>query len=430
MEEGNLAILVDAKTEYTKQLVNILKSNMYTSFKTIFSEAKLKCKNENKPNNVLQEFQSMLTQVPKWNQEQIIKEYELIIKTSGCDWIEELITAVFVSHTRILTSINLNKQKGKINLKIPKTTHFIHKCYIDIARLFWKNSYLFDDRGNNFELQKNRREAENTIDVSINETIRRELPVKHILKEYLGNDYNEEMENTDLNVDDSKLNLRKMVMREIENCSKEKLDKFKLILENESNLQSKEKIINEQSNLYSNEPKDTNELSQPIILPNSEDSLKINSSKEVLQELLPKNDNLDTTLLNVKLNNEPPKEEVVEEPPKEEVVDEPPKEEVVEEPPKEEVVEEPPKEEVVQEPPKEENLDEALTQEKILEQNIKVLDDLDLGIEELNLDNMDDLTQVEEIYLENDMTKKPEHDVKKITLENKGSKSSNYNFFD
>ena len=29
MEDGNLAVLVDAKTEYTKQLVNILKPNLY-----------------------------------------------------------------------------------------------------------------------------------------------------------------------------------------------------------------------------------------------------------------------------------------------------------------------------------------------------------------------------------------------------------------
>ena len=29
MEEGNLAVLVDAKTEYTKQLVNILRLVIY-----------------------------------------------------------------------------------------------------------------------------------------------------------------------------------------------------------------------------------------------------------------------------------------------------------------------------------------------------------------------------------------------------------------
>ena len=32
MEEGNLAILVDAKTEYTKQLVNILRNVIPNKF--------------------------------------------------------------------------------------------------------------------------------------------------------------------------------------------------------------------------------------------------------------------------------------------------------------------------------------------------------------------------------------------------------------
>ena len=40
MEEGNLAILVDAKTEYTKQLVNILKGSMYQGIKKLYKESK------------------------------------------------------------------------------------------------------------------------------------------------------------------------------------------------------------------------------------------------------------------------------------------------------------------------------------------------------------------------------------------------------
>ena len=55
--------------------------------------------------------------MPKWNQEIILKKYDNIIETSGYDWLDELLTAVFVSHTRILTSINFNKNKNKINLK-------------------------------------------------------------------------------------------------------------------------------------------------------------------------------------------------------------------------------------------------------------------------------------------------------------------------
>ena len=50
MEDGNLAVLVDAKTEYTKQLVNTLKQNMYQGIKNIFYEARDTCNSLDKPN--------------------------------------------------------------------------------------------------------------------------------------------------------------------------------------------------------------------------------------------------------------------------------------------------------------------------------------------------------------------------------------------
>ena len=43
MDDGNLAILVDAKTEYTKQLVNILSPFIYNGIKGIYIEAKEEC---------------------------------------------------------------------------------------------------------------------------------------------------------------------------------------------------------------------------------------------------------------------------------------------------------------------------------------------------------------------------------------------------
>ena len=46
-----------------------------------------------------------------------------------------------------------------------------------------------DDTGSRYEFQRNRNEAEILIEKSIENTIRKQLPVKHILQEYLGNDY-------------------------------------------------------------------------------------------------------------------------------------------------------------------------------------------------------------------------------------------------
>ena len=226
MEDGNLAVLVDAKTEYTKQLVNILKTNIYFIFLEIYEECKELCKVNKTPKKVFFEFQQKMRNIPSWNTEVINNHCETIIKNSRCDWIDELITAVFVSHTRILTSINFSKTKGKIDLNIPKTNHFIHKCFIDIARYFWKNSYLFDENVNKFEYQKNRRESEILIETSINETIRRELPVKNILKKYLANDEEPEPE------PEPEQSVKNMVLKELESCSNERLNKLMEILDN------------------------------------------------------------------------------------------------------------------------------------------------------------------------------------------------------
>jgi hypothetical protein len=220
MENSNVTILVDAKTEYTKQLINMIKNVIYQGIKKIYNEAKLDCLENG---NTLSKFQEYLSKIPKWNQDIINTEYEKIIIESKCDWLEDLLTAVFVSHTRILTSINFSKNKKKINLKIPKVENFIHQCYIDIARYFWKMPYLFDDNVSKFEYQRNRREAEIIIENSIGETIRKQLPVKHILKEYLGGDYDEHNDehNQEDNLDDIdnkyKENLKKIVKNELEN---------------------------------------------------------------------------------------------------------------------------------------------------------------------------------------------------------------------
>ena len=40
MDEGNLPILVDAKTEYTKQLINIISPVIYQGVKLIYNESK------------------------------------------------------------------------------------------------------------------------------------------------------------------------------------------------------------------------------------------------------------------------------------------------------------------------------------------------------------------------------------------------------
>ena len=184
MDDSNVPIFAQAKLEYTKQLVDVLYMNMYDGIRSIYDDSK-QLYARKATTSIIYVFRSLLEKVPKWNTEIIDCETERIMKASKCDWLDDLLTAVFISHTRILMSIGPNQNYNKINVTIPKTTTFIHKTYVNIAREVWKNPYLFNDLVPGHEYQRNMKQLEGIIKLTIEDTIRRQLPIKEILKEHL-----------------------------------------------------------------------------------------------------------------------------------------------------------------------------------------------------------------------------------------------------
>jgi hypothetical protein len=182
--------LVEAKQEYTSYLISTLTPSMFTGFRDIFEQSK-KIMNGN---SVFKNFQILLSNVPKWNNYMLEKEVNDITKETGCDWLDNLITAVFVSHSKILTSVkvgNYRPKNKKIDLKIPDTVSFIHQCYVEAAREFYKNPMLFLDDTKMIrpdEILKNSILAHSIIKESVLNTIRKLLPFRNILTEYLALD--------------------------------------------------------------------------------------------------------------------------------------------------------------------------------------------------------------------------------------------------
>ena len=224
MDEYNVPILIEAKIEYTKQLINILRPRIYEGLQSIYKDSYELCQDNNDNDKVLMTFQNLLSNIPRWSQEIIENEYNRIVEQSNCDWLEELLTAVFVSHTKILTAIRVGKKQKKIDLKIPKIDNFIHKVYIQVAREFWKTPYLFDEEISTTEYQRNMKQSEESISNCINETVRMQLPVKQILKEYLGNDYiEEEVEEIHSEINENR-NIKTMIKKEINNLDSENIN--------------------------------------------------------------------------------------------------------------------------------------------------------------------------------------------------------------
>ena len=173
-----LNLLVDTKKEFSIYLINNLSPEISKGIYSIF----LNCKNRVEGNNnILISFQQGLSDVPKWNNNLLYGETNRI--KNKISYIEDLLTAVFISNMRLLCSIK-NKNK-EIKIKVPKLEIFIHKCYIEVAKEFWSYTYLFNENIDKLEIQKNKRQIDIIIKNSIEEVIRKLLPLKTILKDYL-----------------------------------------------------------------------------------------------------------------------------------------------------------------------------------------------------------------------------------------------------
>jgi hypothetical protein len=193
---NNVNILVEAKKEYTNELQKILKPRIYEGFRSIYEDiinimSKELEENKTQSSSLIKTFQKMLKEIPQWNQEVIKTEYARIEKLSNCDYFDNLIEAVFITNTKILTSVQINDNKSlNIKINIPQPSYFIHKCYMECAKEIYKNPYIFDQKNlTPKERHNNLREALDIIDNSINNTIRNLLPIRDILKQGLTKNY-------------------------------------------------------------------------------------------------------------------------------------------------------------------------------------------------------------------------------------------------
>ena len=184
MDHSNdsVGVYAEAKGEYTKQLTQFLGQPILTFFLKLLDTAK---EREADPKKLLLSFQILLEDISEWNHDKVQRETQNIAMGTQCDYLEELLTAVFVAHTKVLSSIRLTNKQKRLQITIPKLEHFLHKTLIECARFLWTNTYLFSSSCTAIEKQKNMRHVESFISDGISQGIRLMLPVKSILREYL-----------------------------------------------------------------------------------------------------------------------------------------------------------------------------------------------------------------------------------------------------
>lgn len=189
VQETSAAIYSEAKSEYTKQLVFNFQPVLLRFFLDRYAETKLSPSVTSKAKSALSEFQESLSQIPEWNLDKVRKETTMLLDNIHCDYIEDLITAVFIAHTKILSAIRLNvKPRRRIQITVPKPDHFMHRCLSECSRLMWSNVYLFNDSVSSLDSQKYMTDVNRFLEEGILQAIRNLLPVKSILRDSLQED--------------------------------------------------------------------------------------------------------------------------------------------------------------------------------------------------------------------------------------------------
>lgn len=183
----DVSILIEAKKRYIEQLHQILTPRMYEGFESIYDNSLELLENEFEEKNqqtrsIAKVFQEALKEIPLWNQDIIDHECYRIIQVSNCDYLEDLIEAVFIAESKILTAVQ--SIKGKTKVHVPRASHFIHRSYISAAREIYKNPYVFNHSRELTPQEKhnNMRHTLHLIQEGVSNSIRELLPIRDILK--------------------------------------------------------------------------------------------------------------------------------------------------------------------------------------------------------------------------------------------------------
>jgi len=172
----NLNVLVEAKKEYLGQLCHLMAPVMIEVFQDMYDEAtKL-----SKGRKVLIMYQKLLKEVPNWSNAMSKSHSDNI--TERCAWFSDLLAAVFVACTKILSAVRLKADNKKISLKLPTNEVFIQTVYNNAAKNLYKDPYVYHEEQSEYLRDE---KLTTRFCMCIEESIKELIPVQQILQTYM-----------------------------------------------------------------------------------------------------------------------------------------------------------------------------------------------------------------------------------------------------
>ena len=177
-ETLNVNVLVAAKEEYTKQLITTIQNGLYDVIKEIYNDSQ---KNNVRRHISYSNFQRELKSVPNWTSFKLDEKLQYI--NSKFPYLMDLITAIFVSHVKILACVRLKSDNKSVKIKVPNLNTFLHKIIINCCETIYYDPEI---------IESSKSVIFDIINTSIHDTIANQIPIEYILNEYLSGVFDED----------------------------------------------------------------------------------------------------------------------------------------------------------------------------------------------------------------------------------------------
>ena len=169
-----------------------LSEHLIESFDAMYNEASKMSKGK----KVLVSFQSLLKDVPNFSNSMIKQHTDAII--DRCSYFSDLLAAVFVASTKIMSSVRLRQDTAKISLKLPTNDIFIHTVFIEAAKNLYADPYVFHDDA---PQHKRDEELRARFGIVIERAVKSLIPIKEILETYMTASNGESADDLEKNID-------------------------------------------------------------------------------------------------------------------------------------------------------------------------------------------------------------------------------------
>ena len=172
------AILVEAERKFMIKLCNAMTPVMIDAFYDMYKKAI----EVSKGRQTLIHYQTLLQEVPHWNNTIVKQHADAIIKS--CSMFPNLLAAVFVISVKIMSAVRISTDSKKINIKLPSNDVFVHSCYIAAAKGLYEDPYVVVDKMSD---QDRRIKMAARFNELIKEVVDDFIPVQQILDTYIPN---------------------------------------------------------------------------------------------------------------------------------------------------------------------------------------------------------------------------------------------------